>query len=96
MANFTRGTKRRCGHCGAPFYDLDHSPVVCPKCQHEYVAPPQRLPSRSRTYAAPPPAPRDVEENQFEEDEALVAEDDDEIADTEDAEEDGDESRLAE
>jgi uncharacterized protein (TIGR02300 family) len=26
------GTKRLCAHCGARFYDLNHSPIVCPKC----------------------------------------------------------------
>jgi len=26
------GTKRLCAHCGAKFYDLNHSPIVCPKC----------------------------------------------------------------
>jgi uncharacterized protein (TIGR02300 family) len=26
------GTKRLCAHCGAKFYDLNHSPITCPKC----------------------------------------------------------------
>ena len=26
------GTKRLCAHCGAKFYDLNHSPINCPKC----------------------------------------------------------------
>jgi uncharacterized protein (TIGR02300 family) len=26
------GTKRLCAHCGARFYDLNHAPIVCPKC----------------------------------------------------------------
>jgi uncharacterized protein (TIGR02300 family) len=26
------GTKRLCPHCGAKFYDLSKSPIVCPKC----------------------------------------------------------------
>jgi uncharacterized protein (TIGR02300 family) len=26
------GTKRLCGSCGAKFYDLNKSPIVCPKC----------------------------------------------------------------
>jgi uncharacterized protein (TIGR02300 family) len=25
-------TKRLCAHCGAKFYDLNHSPITCPKC----------------------------------------------------------------
>lgn len=26
------GTKRLCANCGAKFYDLNHAPIVCPKC----------------------------------------------------------------
>jgi uncharacterized protein (TIGR02300 family) len=26
------GTKRLCAHCGAKFYDLNHTPIACPKC----------------------------------------------------------------
>jgi uncharacterized protein (TIGR02300 family) len=26
------GTKRLCGNCSAKFYDLNKSPIVCPKC----------------------------------------------------------------
>ena len=34
-----RGTKRTCqnGSCGARFYDLNRSPIVCPMCSHPYV-----------------------------------------------------------
>ncbi|MBX9634123.1 MAG: TIGR02300 family protein [Magnetospirillum sp.] len=41
-----RGTKRRCASCGAAFYDLNHPPITCPKCQSIYVATP-RLPLRA-------------------------------------------------
>jgi len=27
------GTKRLCGNCAAKFYDLNKTPIVCPKCQ---------------------------------------------------------------
>jgi uncharacterized protein (TIGR02300 family) len=30
------GVKRICHSCGAPFYDLRHDPIVCPKCGSEY------------------------------------------------------------
>lgn len=35
----SRGTKRTCQNdeCGARFYDLDHSPIVCPICDGKYV-----------------------------------------------------------
>jgi uncharacterized protein (TIGR02300 family) len=26
------GTKRLCAHCGAKFYDINRSPITCPKC----------------------------------------------------------------
>jgi len=26
------GTKRLCPNCGAKYYDLNHDPIVCPKC----------------------------------------------------------------
>ena len=32
MAKPELGTKRLCAHCGAKFYDLNHSPIACPKC----------------------------------------------------------------
>ncbi len=32
MAKPELGTKRLCGNCGAKFYDLSKTPIVCPKC----------------------------------------------------------------
>ena len=32
MAKPELGTKRLCGSCSAKFYDLNKSPIVCPKC----------------------------------------------------------------
>ena len=32
MANPDLGTKRLCSGCGAKFYDLNRSPILCPKC----------------------------------------------------------------
>jgi uncharacterized protein (TIGR02300 family) len=31
------GTKRLCASCGAKFYDLNRTPIVCPKCETEFV-----------------------------------------------------------
>jgi uncharacterized protein (TIGR02300 family) len=37
------GTKRLCGGCGAKFYDLNNTPIVCPKCGTVYeIAPATR------------------------------------------------------
>ena len=32
MSTVTRGVKRRCASCDTAFYDLNRSPIVCPKC----------------------------------------------------------------
>ncbi len=36
MAKAEWGTKRTCLSCGARFYDLQRSPVLCPKCGAEF------------------------------------------------------------
>ncbi len=41
MSKPARGTKRVCQSCGARFYDLTRTPIVCPVCQTVYqVTPP--------------------------------------------------------
>jgi uncharacterized protein (TIGR02300 family) len=52
------GTKRLCGHCGAKFYDLHHSPITCPKCDTVFEV--VQVSSRWRSEAARPPV-REVE-----------------------------------
>lgn len=91
MVQANRGTKRHCSHCGANYYDLGRTPVICPKCHVAFVAAPT-IPLRaagSRSRAEPPP-PRDEEEVETVEafaddeaidhdsDEAAVIDDDDE------------------
>jgi len=34
------GTKRLCQSCGAKFYDLSKTPIVCPKCETVFVVAP--------------------------------------------------------
>jgi len=36
MAKAEWGAKRRCLSCGAAFYDLNKSPIICPKCGTEF------------------------------------------------------------
>ncbi|MSP83785.1 MAG: TIGR02300 family protein [Alphaproteobacteria bacterium] len=36
MAKTEWGSKRICQSCGARFYDLNHAPIVCPKCGANY------------------------------------------------------------
>src|SRR6266481_1700299 len=44
------GTKRLCTNCGAKFYDLSKTPIVCPKCNT--VMELSAVASRSRPEAA--------------------------------------------
>jgi uncharacterized protein (TIGR02300 family) len=61
------GTKRTCPSCGAKFYDLLRSPVVCPKCGQSFVAAPL-LPSKGEVQQPAvmkprePPKPAEPEE----------------------------------
>jgi uncharacterized protein (TIGR02300 family) len=75
--NKDRGTKRTCqnGECGARFYDLNRSPVVCPICGTKYTI----AHSTTAAAAVAPPAPRKVKREEFVEP-AVAAE-----AETEDA-----------
>jgi len=45
------GTKRTCQSCASRFYDLRHSPIVCPKCGASFEMQTQAKGRRSR--AAP-------------------------------------------
>jgi uncharacterized protein (TIGR02300 family) len=49
------GTKRVCGGCGAKFYDLNRTPIICPKCETVFV--PVVAAPRTRTEAAKAAAP---------------------------------------
>lgn len=33
----SKGLKRICMNCGARFYDLDKSPIICPSCDTEFT-----------------------------------------------------------
>lgn len=58
-----RGTKRACPNCGAKFYDLNRSPIVCPVCQTFYET--EKVP-------APAKASKAVEPLEEEEDQAVL------------------------
>jgi uncharacterized protein (TIGR02300 family) len=30
------GTKRLCPNCGAKYYDLNHDPIICPRCGTQF------------------------------------------------------------
>ena len=39
MAKADLGTKRLCPSCGARYYDLNHSPIICPRCGTQFEVP---------------------------------------------------------
>jgi uncharacterized protein (TIGR02300 family) len=61
MSKPARGTKRVCPSCGARFYDLNRTPIVCPVCQSIYQVTPPPPPPR-RWGRAQPAEARKVEE----------------------------------
>ena len=52
------GMKRMCQSCGVRFYDLQRSPIVCPKCATVYDPDAASRTRRGRTAAVAKPAPR--------------------------------------
>jgi uncharacterized protein (TIGR02300 family) len=57
------GTKRLCGNCGAKFYDLSKTPIVCPKCETVFVVPvvtSRARPEPAAAARAPVPVPEVV------------------------------------
>ena len=61
------GTKRICPNCGAKYYDLNRSPIICPRCgtQFELTA----VTARARAQA---PKPVVVEEPEIEVEKELI------------------------
>jgi uncharacterized protein (TIGR02300 family) len=51
------GTKRLCAGCGAKFYDLNRTPIVCPKCETVFVPVVTARGRPEAAKAAPVPAP---------------------------------------
>ena len=64
MAKPELGTKRLCTSCSAKFYDLNKTPIVCPKCHTamELTAAPARAPRPEPAMAAAARAPAPVAE----------------------------------
>jgi uncharacterized protein (TIGR02300 family) len=51
------GTKRVCSGCGAKFYDLNRTPIVCPKCETVFVPVVAAPRTRPEPVKAAAPAP---------------------------------------
>jgi uncharacterized protein (TIGR02300 family) len=76
------GSKRVCLNCGARFYDMQRTPIVCPACQTVFDPAANSKPRRSRAAAKAPVAAAVAEvvtavpdEIEAEDDEIVVAED---------------------
>ena len=70
MSKPARGTKRVCLSCGARFFDLKRSPIVCAVCQSVYPVTP---PTPRRAAAAAPVKPAETQEPPTESVAAAVA-----------------------
>ena len=94
MVDAKLGTKRVCDACDAKFYDLNKSPVTCPKCGHSF--------DPSEIIATPKPAARIApkveaekpDEGELEDDEDALSLDD--IDEAKDDDDDEDDEALAE
>ena len=83
MSKPARGTKRVCQSCGARFYDLGRSPIVCPVCQTVYqIAPPttRRAERQAPVEVRPKPEP-EIEPAAMEGPETISLEEVDEAVD---------------
>ncbi|MGQ0664250.1 MAG: TIGR02300 family protein [Pseudomonadota bacterium] len=81
MAKPEWGLKRTCQGCGARFYDLGRSSIVCPKCGVEFDPEVVLKTRRTKPQAVAPrpaPAPAVVEEIEPIEEEVIVGEEADE------------------
>lgn len=92
-----RGAKRICGSCGIKFYDMNKSPILCPKCgtEHDPLAGlklkrssvPANEPAKARPSAKPAVVADDDDldddDDEDEEDESLI-EDTSDIGDDDD------------
>ncbi len=63
MTKAELGTKRLCPNCGARYYDLNRSPIVCPKCGTLFeAAAPARARSQPAAKVVKPAVEEDVDE----------------------------------
>jgi uncharacterized protein (TIGR02300 family) len=66
------GTKRDCTECGARFYDLTRTPIVCPKCEATVVIEVVKSRSKAKAEPAKPAAVPEVVAEEPKDDEAAL------------------------
>jgi uncharacterized protein (TIGR02300 family) len=71
------GKKRTCLNCGARFYDMLRSPIICPKCETEFIPVPTGRGSRAKAAAPVPAAERAKPEIEEKRNLDLLAEEED-------------------
>jgi uncharacterized protein (TIGR02300 family) len=82
MTKAELGEKRRCLSCNTPFFDLQRTPIVCPKCAAVFQvvelfrSPGRYAPARPAPFKRPAPAPLVAA------DEVLLVEDEEEDAES--------------
>lgn len=84
MANPEWGAKHICHSCGTRYYDLQRSPIVCPKCNTQYD--PEAFLKSRRTRAAAVedlPAPKAAAKKKAEPKPEVVADEPEEAAEVE-------------
>ncbi len=85
MTKAELGTKRLCPNCGTKYYDLNRSPIVCPKCGTVFAVAAAATAARARAQAA---AKAPVEEEEVE----IVPDKETELVTLEEADEESAES----
>ncbi len=53
MSKTSWGTKRKCNTCSSNFYDLNHAPIVCPKCKSTFDPSLAARPKRNKAVKRP-------------------------------------------
>lgn len=70
------GTKRVCEACEAKFYDLNKSPIVCPKCGHVHDPMAAAMPEKPVAEIEPTVEAQEDDEDTLEEDDDALSLDD--------------------
>ena len=60
MTKAELGTKRLCPNCGAKYYDLNHEPIICPRCGTRFEVTTTKARAPAKAVAVPVEEP-DVE-----------------------------------
>ena len=91
MNNSIKGEKHICSNCGAKFFDLNKSPIICPKCNTEVLEKPSNV--KAKTLISEPQKNNNNIANESIEDLDAI-ENEDAVADIEEDEIDNNENEI--